>query len=87
MSKSIKCLLFAKLKEIFDNNSEITITLPIDKCTTLNLLNEIKSLYPKSIYIINISLVAINCEYIEKDKDVIINENDEVAIIPPVSGG
>ena len=29
--------------------------------------------------------VAVNLEYVEND--IVLNENDEVAVIPPVSGG
>ena len=33
------------------------------------------------------AVVAVNQEYVEKDQTIHIKEGDEVAIIPPISGG
>lgn len=32
-------------------------------------------------------LLAVNLEYIERGKSVVLKEGDEIAVIPPISGG
>ena len=48
------------------------------------ILGKLKTDYPK-LNDIKSLLVAVNSEYAESD--LIILENDEIALIPPVSGG
>jgi molybdopterin converting factor subunit 1 len=48
------------------------------------VLEELKSNYPK-LKDIKSLLVAVNSEYAESD--LMLHENDEIALIPPVSGG
>lgn len=48
------------------------------------ILSELKTKYPK-LKDIKSLLVAVNSEYAESD--LTLSENDEIALIPPVSGG
>jgi molybdopterin converting factor subunit 1 len=48
------------------------------------VLGELKNNYPK-LKDIKSLLVAVNSEYAESD--LVLSENDEIALIPPVSGG
>ncbi len=48
------------------------------------VLGELKASYPK-LKDIKSLLVAVNSEYAESN--LILSENDEIALIPPVSGG
>ncbi|KAK5580833.1 hypothetical protein RB653_000857 [Dictyostelium firmibasis] len=86
MSNQLKVLLFAKVKEVLGKDS-ITIDLPIDKSTSFNLIQKLKDIYPQITSILEVSLLAINQEYISSDQDIAICPSDEIAIIPPVSGG
>jgi len=47
-------------------------------------LIELKTNYPK-LKDIKSLLVAVNSEYAESN--LVLSENDEIALIPPVSGG
>ena len=49
-----------------------------------DLLRELKTRYPK-LAALNSLFVAVNREYAEQHKT--LSENDEIALIPPVSGG
>ena len=48
------------------------------------ILGKLKNDFPK-LQAIKSLLVAVNSEYAESD--LILSENDEIALIPPVSGG
>jgi molybdopterin synthase sulfur carrier subunit len=49
-----------------------------------SILSKLKINYPK-LNDIKSLLVAVNSEYAESD--LVLSENDEIALIPPVSGG
>ena len=51
-------------------------------------LLKVKSCYPKLGAIENSVLLAINQEYIEGNTEVVhLSQGDEIAFIPPISGG
>ncbi|KAF2073967.1 hypothetical protein CYY_004712 [Polysphondylium violaceum] len=83
----IKCLLFAKVKEVINKGEYIEIELPDTECTTNNLLKHINEQYPQVKDVLSTCLLAINLEFLKRDEDRVIQSTDEVAIIPPVSGG
>lgn len=78
---SIELLAFGIVKEIFGGSS-ISVELTEPSVTALKKLLEEK--YPR-LKQISSYMVAVNNEYAQSGQ--IINERDEVAIIPPVSGG
>ena len=45
----------------------------------------LQNLYPATSSVINVSMFAVNQKYVEKNH--ILIDNDELALIPPVSGG
>ena len=75
-------LAFGIVKEIF-NDSQIGLELQ-DGITVKELRTTLETTYP-GIKKIHSYLIAVNDEYAEDD--LVLNANDEIAIVPPVSGG
>lgn len=78
----INILAFGIAKDIFGGSS-IQVTLP-NQSTTAQLKAELEIIYPRLKQLASY-MVAVNNEYAEDDG--LITITDEVAIIPPVSGG
>ena len=79
----IKVKLFAILREKV-GESEITITVPSG--ITVNHLNsEILKKYPQLKSFGNKFVTSVNCKL--TTGDTVITSKDEIALLPPVSGG
>jgi molybdopterin converting factor subunit 1 len=79
----VKVLFFATLKDIVGSR-ELRVDVPAG--TTIEaLLTHLESSYPRMKDYRSILLTALNEEYV--DKETRIEEGDEVAMFPPVSGG
>lgn len=78
----ISVLAFGIAKDIFGASS-IAIDLP-DDATAANLKATLEEQYPRLKQIASY-LLAVNNEYAAGDLG--LNERDEIAVIPPVSGG
>jgi len=76
-------LLFAALAERA-NSREITITLP-QPSTVKEMLEQISKEYPVLAPLLDSCFVSVNQEYAGLEQSV--REGDEIAILPPVSGG
>ena len=82
-NEKIKVKLFAILRERV-GESEITITVPSG--ITVNHLNsEILKKYPQLKSFNNKFVTSVNCKV--TIGDTVITSKDEVALLPPVSGG
>lgn len=79
----IKVKLFAILREVV-GESEITITVPTG-ITVNHLNNEILKKYPQLKSFSNKFVISVNCKV--TTGDTVITSKDEVALLPPVSGG
>jgi len=79
----IKVLYFASLKDKLKKNEDIINLKEGSKVE--DLLNDIISKNPQIQELLQKCMIAVNEEYSSKDR--VLNENDIVAIIPPVSGG
>lgn len=79
----IKVKLFAILRERV-GESEITITVPTG-ITVNHLNNEILKKYPQLKSFSNKFVTSVNCKV--TTGDTVITSKDEVALLPPVSGG
>ena len=78
----MKILAFGIVKDIF-NNSMIDVILENE--STIDILKkELEAKYPR-LGQLGSYMVAINNEYASDDD--VVNAVDEIAIIPPVSGG
>lgn len=83
---NIRLLLFAKAREIV-GSSEISLPLEGESITHAELLKHLTTVaFPALEPIISTCILAINQEY-SVDTTNIIREGDEVALIPPISGG
>lgn len=77
-----KINLFGITRDIVGKNiTEVEVNQEADVQTVLGIL---KSDFPK-LQEIKSLLIAVNSEYAEGD--LVLSENDEIALIPPVSGG
>jgi molybdopterin converting factor subunit 1 len=82
MVMNIKILAFGIAKDIFGGS---TINIQLDEnATTKQLKTELETAYPRLKQLASY-MVAVNNEY--ADDAGVITERDEIAIIPPVSGG
>jgi len=79
----IRLLLFAQLKDRL-GRSELSFSLPLGS-TGKDLLAQLGQNDPTLQSLLSVSRLAVNCEYTSLDQ--ILREGDEVALIPPVSGG
>ena len=82
-NEKIKVKLFAILRERV-GESEITITVP-SGITVNHLNNEILKKYPQLKSFSNKFVTSVNCKV--TTGDTVITTKDEVALLPPVSGG
>lgn len=78
----IRILAFGIVKDIFGQDN-ITVDIE-DGADTERLRTKLETQYPR-LKELQSFMIAVNEEYAQGS--VVINESDEVAIIPPVSGG
>ena len=79
----IKVRLFAILREVVGER-EITISVP-SGVTVSYLNNEILKKYPQLNSFSNKFVTSVNCKV--TTGETIITSSDEIALLPPVSGG
>jgi molybdopterin converting factor subunit 1 len=79
----IKVRLFANLRELVGER-EITIIVP-SGVTVSYLNNEILKKYPQLKSFSNKFVTSVNCKV--TTGDTVINSSNEIALLPPVSGG
>lgn len=77
----LNILLFGVTKDIVGGK---TTLVNLNESTVLNLKSTLFEQYPK-LKGLNSLMIAVNNEY--ADDDLVLKSSDEVAIIPPVSGG
>jgi molybdopterin converting factor subunit 1 len=81
----VSVLYFARSREVA-GASEEALDLP-EGATTRGLLSALVKLHPGLDGVLRACVLAVNHEYFALDDDVALKEGDEVAIIPPLSGG
>jgi molybdopterin synthase sulfur carrier subunit len=79
----VRVLFFSVLREQV-GCSEMDVVMQ-DPATAKDLLDLLEAKYPVLASYRNSTRVAVNYEYVSADK--VLAERDEVALIPPVSGG
>lgn len=83
-SVKVNVKLFAMIREIVGYD-EITVRLENAAATVGDLRAGLLSEYPTLLPLLPFSQVAVNQEVV--GDDVVLNVDDEIAILPPVSGG
>ncbi len=78
----IKLLFFAQVQRII---GEKEVNTEFNGKTLYDVKVFVGNLYPNVINVLENSMFALNMEYCPPE--TIINEGDEIAIIPPVEGG
>ncbi len=78
----LNILLFGITKEIV-GQQKLSFEMPAQSSVS-HLLKSLKQTYP-DLESLDAMLVAVNNEYSAQDQ--LLQESDEIAIIPPVSGG
>jgi molybdopterin converting factor subunit 1 len=74
---------FAIFREILGSK---ILSIKIENNSSVeDVLLHLQELYPATSSIINVSMFAVNQKYVEKTH--ILKNEDELALIPPVSGG
>ena len=77
----VNVLAFGIAKEIFGTNQ---LAIEFDGNSSENLKRSLEKQFPR-LKQLHSYLLAVNSEY--ASNETVINSNDEIAIIPPVSGG
>lgn len=82
MNSTISVLLFGIARDL---TGQSAVSLTLDKDASVGeLMGQLHQRYPALTGIRSL-LVAVNGEYAEMEQQ--LSHNDEIAIIPPVSGG
>jgi molybdopterin converting factor subunit 1 len=81
----VKVLFFAASREAA-GKSEESVELD-DGATTKTLLEHLVHSYPGLSSVMQSCVFAVNQEYVPQSQALALQHNDEVAIIPPLSGG
>lgn len=66
---------------------ETSLQLPGDKSSTSKLRKFIVEKLPGLRPVAATVTLALNQEYVDPERDVTLKDGDEVAFIPPISGG
>ncbi|KAL6472748.1 hypothetical protein MHYP_G00189360 [Metynnis hypsauchen] len=86
MTTEVLVLYFAKSAELTGLKSE-TVSFQ-SQLTTLQLWQDLEKRHPKLSAVREHVVLALRQEYVAVgDQQVILQEGDEVAVIPPLSGG
>jgi len=80
---TVNVLLFAQLRDGFGGD-ELAASLP-SGATGAELLEWLSQRNPKLAGLLQVSRLAVNCEYVPLEH--VLQDADEVVVIPPVSGG
>jgi len=79
------CLFFARSKEI-TGIPEKEYNVP-EGYNTTQFVEILLEDFPALKDILQVSLLSVNLEYLEWGTSVTLHQNDEIAVIPPISGG
>ena len=80
-------LFFAQAREMV-NAKQLTISLPAQPAPTVHsVVDAVMSLHPTLKALLPSLMIALNLQYVAVDSEQPVTEKDEIAFIPPLSGG
>lgn len=80
-------LFFAQARELA-NAKQLTVSLPVTPAPTLHrVVDTVLSLRPALKSLLPSLMIALNMQYVAVDSEQEVTEKDEIAFIPPLSGG
>ncbi|CAB1102354.1 unnamed protein product [Ectocarpus sp. CCAP 1310/34] len=82
----VKVLFFASCREMA-GTKETSLELPGDSSSIAQLREHIVKKLPGLQPVAATVTLALNQEYLDPEQDAPLKEGDEVAFIPPISGG
>jgi molybdopterin synthase catalytic subunit len=81
----LRVLYFAKAREVVGKSEEaVTLAAP---ATAASLQAHLVATYPDLASVLRSCVFALNQEYVQMEASVPLKDGDEVAVIPPLSGG
>ncbi|KAJ1822867.1 hypothetical protein LPJ56_003045 [Coemansia sp. RSA 2599] len=86
----VKVLYFASARDAADQKEYETIALEDGTPATLQaVIDKIKASHKGIASVLETSAISYNQEYCDSEQlhEIEVKDNDEIAIIPPVSGG
>ena len=82
----VQVLFFASAREAA-GVSQAEVELNGDTMSSEEVVSVLITRFPKLESVLQACVLALNQEYLEKGSTVELRDNDELAIIPPLSGG
>jgi len=81
----VRCLFFASSRDITKvSEKEYNLFLGTD---TNQFLQIVREDFPGLQELLKSCLLALNLEYLEEKETKVLKDGDEIAVIPPLSGG
>ena len=83
---AVSLLLFAKARELV-GSSTVSLSLPSSTSTYSDLVTFILETFPVLKRLGGTFVLSLNENYIDQDSELSLRPGDELAVIPPISGG
>jgi MoaE-MoaD fusion protein len=83
MTMQVRVLFFGVLKDLVGNGNEFIVLAP--NATVGDLLSQLENRTPRLKAVLSSVAMSVNEEY--AGPEVILKQGDEIALLPPVSGG
>ena len=83
---AVSLLLFAKARELVGSSS-VSLSLPSSTSTYSDLVTYILETFPILKRLGGTFVLSLNENYIDQDSELSLRTGDELAVIPPISGG
>lgn len=85
-SITVRVLFFAKARELV-GKTEASLVIPNEAQDETTLKEFMLKSFPEISSLRKCSIIAINEHYLEPGTSIELKEGDEIAVIPPISGG
>ena len=83
---AVSLLLFAKARELVGSSS-VSLSLPSSTSTHSDLVSSVLESFPVLKRLGGTFVLSLNENYIDQDSEISLRTGDELAVIPPISGG